>query len=415
MSQKGSGIKIYRSSPLANYSDLHRKKTMKAKEEEGDFKHSHDIKPYNSADYSAMENDWPNPDDPPYPPWPPWNPPKPNPQDPVTPGGDEDVIQPNCRSLLCWCPDKWVDANVVCRGQIVKVVVAAFDRDRAQVRWSGTSVGIKAREEEGFSGPPIEIVVTVRVAQYVDGQVVAINNIEQSLSIENCDECCQCENSQIGYLTLSMWNGDTQNLGITGADEAGCEYTWTLTGSAVGTITPSEDGLECLYEAPASNSDCAGPVTITLYCDEVEADSITIVIRNLGDTANDPGSPTLWNYMVCIKWYDECPPDWCQQHEDYPDLFYCQRCYYGGVYWWCNGEFIAGTECGQGTSASDGRVGESGSCEGCFAKLASCATLAGFTTYTNTYTGVTGTASLGGTSDLRNQTVIDKGCCGSTC
>jgi hypothetical protein len=265
---------------------------MKAKEEEGDFKHSHDIKPYNSADYSAMENDWPNPDDPVYPPYPPWNPPKPNPQDPVVPG-DEDVIDLNCRTQLCWCPDKWVDANVVCKGQVVKAVVSAYDRDRAEVRWSGGNVGIKAKREEGFSGPPIGIVVTVRVPQADStGKVTAINNIEQSLSIKNCPECCQCDSSAIGYTTLSMGSGETQNLGVTGSDEAGCEYTWELTGGD-GTITPSEDGLECLYEAPATNVSCNKTATITLYCDEVQADEITILIDKQA-----AGDANVWTELV---------------------------------------------------------------------------------------------------------------------
>ena len=89
----------------------------------------------------------------------------------------------------------------------------------------------------------------------------------------------------IGYATLEMDCGDIQGLTVVGYNEA-CEaaiYTWAYD-PVQGTLVDNED-YTATYTAPAAGSECETPVTIYLYCNEMEVNQITIDINICPTTA----------------------------------------------------------------------------------------------------------------------------------
>jgi len=78
---------------------------------------------------------------------------------------------------------------------------------------------------------------------------------------------------KIGYTTLQMSTGATQELTVTGS--SGGTYTWATTS---GSIVPTE-GTSVTYTAPATNANCASNPTITLTCGGSVVDTITTAVN----------------------------------------------------------------------------------------------------------------------------------------
>ena len=108
----------------------------------------------------------------------------------------------------------------------------------------------------------------------------------------------------IQYTTLQMSVDEEQSLS---ASIPGQAYTWGLSGG--GSLSTNE-GDSTTYTAPSTNPNCDENATITLSCDGMAIDSITIAINEW------PGGDKAYRYYgLCeyyaavslwVVWYDDC-------------------------------------------------------------------------------------------------------------
>lgn len=95
------------------------------------------------------------------------------------------------------------------------------------------------------------------------------------VSIIYCEPCT----ASILYTTLQMATDASQTLEVSGW-EPGRVYTWAITagGGSLSTAT----GSTTVYTAPSTNTNCTNNPTVTLSCDSVEVNSITIAVNDYG-------------------------------------------------------------------------------------------------------------------------------------
>lgn len=317
-SKKESGIKPYRSDIKKSYHDLHRTKTMKAAEDEAIFRHSDNLKPYQSGgDYATMENDWPP--DPPGPgPWPPWPPnpyPDPDPPKPVPPDPGDEYFR--CQGTLCYCPGKTMCEGFYCTKPVKSVTLDRIDDERKfTFSKSDGSICITAGANE--SGL-VHYTVKMEASRVVKGKTITVVGTYEGTADECpdvlCGPTCTCGGESIGYTTQQMNCGASQNLTIIGS-QPGCTYTWSVAGG--GSITSGG-----VYTAPASNASCASNATITLSCGG--APVATLAIAANCDTGS--GNAT-WTFT-----FVSCDPD-----------NYVVNCYAFVNTYRCDGTQVAGSQ-----------------------------------------------------------------------
>lgn len=110
----------------------------------------------------------------------------------------------------------------------------------------------------------------------------------------------------ITYTTLQMAINEEQSLGVSIAGDA---YTWAIS-SGGGSLSTNE-GSSTTYTAPASNANCASNPTITLSCDEVVIDSITIAINAVtADNVYKEISDCTDTDTLCDPTVGGCLEDW---------------------------------------------------------------------------------------------------------
>lgn len=94
-------------------------------------------------------------------------------------------------------------------------------------------------------------------------------------------DCCVDKDNpliyiHIGYTTLDMICGETQDFTIEGYDPTcpASKYTWDIDPASGSTDPPVDYG--CHYTAPDGGSGCLQPVTLNLYCTGLPVDSVVI-------------------------------------------------------------------------------------------------------------------------------------------
>lgn len=84
------------------------------------------------------------------------------------------------------------------------------------------------------------------------------------------DDC----DGKIGYTTLQMSTGATQELTVTGS--TGGTYNWSTTSGSLS--APSGDSV--IFTAPATNANCTSNPTISLTCGGAVVDTLQIAVRS---------------------------------------------------------------------------------------------------------------------------------------
>lgn len=95
-------------------------------------------------------------------------------------------------------------------------------------------------------------------------------------------ECPNCDGAAIGYTTLQMSVGQSQNLTITAPP--GCNCYWLLSGG--GSISAGS-GPAITYTAPETNENCSENPTLTAVCNGAVLGSLSIAVNawTAGDAA----------------------------------------------------------------------------------------------------------------------------------
>jgi len=113
--------------------------------------------------------------------------------------------------------------------------------------------------------------------EYYDNTTYPCNAVELKVT---CNVCLACttETPTISPTTQSLSVNEEENFVVInyGLIPAEC-FTWAIT-SGEGTLS-TDTGYATTYTAPATNTECAGNPTISLKCDGVEKDTLTIAIN----------------------------------------------------------------------------------------------------------------------------------------
>lgn len=117
------------------------------------------------------------------------------------------------------------------------------------------------------------------------------------------DEECICGGAYIQYTSSQMACDEEQTLQVRG--DRSCVYTWVITsggGSFEYYTTDNQHsiGISVNYIAPSSNENCASNPVISLYCNGVFANALSIAVN-----CNSTLDPAYWKIVDagCYPWW----------------------------------------------------------------------------------------------------------------
>jgi hypothetical protein len=111
------------------------------------------------------------------------------------------------------------------------------------------------------------------------------------------------KNASITYTTQQMQVNESQTLGIDKGDgQCGTDANWFWELSGGGTLSDPTSPTSCTYTAPATNANCELNPTITLSCDGVVMDSLSIAVNAAGS-----GSAAYYKNVWVSGGVPSCP------------------------------------------------------------------------------------------------------------
>jgi hypothetical protein len=240
--------------------------------------HSEFKKPYGAPNYADMEQSAGLPGTPPVPtpspgpgpsPGPPGPPsPSPGPTNPIVPPG------PGWGCTGCWGPPNF---EFCPNGPCVSIPLPQVCPSDPIIG-GGSSTGMQLDADQGtisvgggtgvFCPGPSASFVAIGWRTRSGASCVSFGFAKDP------SECAQCGTPTIGYTSLQMSVGESQDFSIVNGSP-GASYTWEVTGG--GSINTATG----LYTAPASNANCTSNPTIKLRCSSgALMDSINVAVND---------------------------------------------------------------------------------------------------------------------------------------
>lgn len=188
-----------------------------------------------------------------------------------------------CGIQPCWCAGQTLTFPTKCTYEIIRVVA----RDRpGSLGYAATSQSISITANPGTTSGKFYLDIEMKTPsllhpdKFVYGWHMNIE-VARCLSDSKCNECsaCETESPVISPTTQSLSVNEELDLSVAdyGSIPSGC-FSWAISDPDHGTLTDIV-AYGVTYTAPATNAECANNPTITLLCDEVVVDTLTIAVN----------------------------------------------------------------------------------------------------------------------------------------